>query len=57
MKGLIFMVIVTLVVLASFARPEKEVSSPTEATINNKEINAANNLVAPDSSTVNYKKG
>ena len=57
MKGLIFMVIVTLVVLASFARPEKEISSPTEPTINNKGINAANNLVAPDSSKINYKKG
>jgi hypothetical protein len=56
MKGLIFMVIVTLVVLASFARPEKEISSPTEPTIN-KGINAANNLVAPDSSRINYKKG
>jgi len=56
MKGLIFMVIVTLVVLASFARPEKEISSPTESTIK-KEVNTANNTVAPDSSTINYKKG
>jgi len=56
MKGLIFMVIVTLVVLASFARPEKETSSPTESTIK-KEVNTANNTVAPDSSTINYKKG
>ncbi len=56
MKGLIFMVIVTLVVLASFARPEKEISSPAEQTIN-KGINAANNLVVQDSSRINYKKG
>jgi len=56
MKGLIFMVIVTLVVLASFARPKKETSSPTESTIK-KEVNTANNTVAPDSSTINYKKG
>lgn len=56
MKGLIFMVMVTLVVLASFARPEKEISSPTKKTIN-KGVNTANNMLARDSSTVNYKKG
>lgn len=57
MKGLIFMVIVTLVVLASFARPEKEVSSPKRST-NNKGINTASSHIAgADSSIINYKKG
>ena len=57
MKGLIFMVIVTLVVLASFARPEKEMDSTTAPIINKGANTANNNIVAPDSSTVNYKKG
>ena len=57
MKGLIFMVIVTLVVLASFARPEKESDSPAASTVNKAANTANNNIAAPDSSTVNYKKG
>ena len=58
MKGLIFMVIVTLVVLASFARPEKDNNSSTAPVINKGANTANNNIVAPDSSsTVNYKKG
>ncbi|MEJ0106531.1 MAG: hypothetical protein WDO19_30065 [Bacteroidota bacterium] len=42
MKGLIFMVIVTLVVLASFARPDKESSSSS--------------LTTPSVSTANYNR-
>lgn len=56
MKGLIFMVIVTLVVLASFARPEKEVGIPETSTIN-KNINSANAGNSQDSSAIHYKKG
>ncbi|MEJ0104342.1 MAG: hypothetical protein WDO19_18040 [Bacteroidota bacterium] len=41
MKGLIFMVIVTLVVLASFARPDKESSSSS---------------LTPSVSTTNYNR-
>jgi len=56
MKGLIFMVIVTLIVLASFARPEKEISSPDQSSIN-KAVKTSNKIAALDSSsTTQYKR-
>ena len=55
MKRLLFMVIVTIVVLASFARPEKEDGTSIPAPSN--EIkNTVNHKTAGDS-TAQYKKG
>lgn len=54
MKGLLFMVIVTIVVLASFARPEKDTSVTPAGSSAIK--NTANHLTTGDS-TVQYKKG
>lgn len=56
MKGIIFMVVVTLMVFASFARPEKENNSPEIKTIN-KSTNTITVATSADSSSVPYKKG
>lgn len=56
MKGLIFMVIVTLLVLASFARPEKEINTPDQSSIK-KAIAPSDKIVALDSTnTTHYKR-
>jgi len=58
MKRLLFMVIVTIVVLGSFARPEKESDtsvSPTPA--NNNIKNTANHTNTAGNSAAQYKKG
>ena len=54
MKGLIFIIIVTIVVLASFARPEKEISSSSHKT----ELSAMKNqrVAIRDSSAI-HKQG
>jgi hypothetical protein len=54
MKGLIFIIIVTLVVLASFARPEKEIKSRSMTS----EVSAGNQTaVLRDSTNVLHKQG
>lgn len=56
MKGFIFMIVVTLVVLASFARPEKEIN-PSEVKTVNKAANTINKTNQSDSITIVYRKG
>ena len=57
MKRLLFMVIVTIVVLASFARPEKENHASVDAARTYNIKNTANYNNKAGYSTVNYKKG
>jgi hypothetical protein len=58
MKRLLFMVVVTIVVLGSFARPEKDTSAtPTRSNaIKNRTKNITKNITA-DESAAQYKKG
>ena len=54
MKGLIFIIIVTIVVLASFARPEKEVSSSPALT---PVVSTANHNGTVQDSSIVHKQG
>jgi hypothetical protein len=54
MKGLIFIIIVTLVVLASFARPEKEIKS---VSITSEVTAKSQSAVLRDTTNVLHKQG
>ena len=53
MKGLIFIIIVTIVVLASFARPEKEVNSSSLTPA----VSTANRNGTVQDSSIVHKQG
>jgi hypothetical protein len=57
MKRLLFMVIVTIVVLGSFARPEKENNTSVSPAHTNNIKNTASHNSKAGNSTVQYKKG